>query len=203
MGFSQQLADNIRYDKFIVEGMDRLGKSTLIENIYQYLGFHQEIHYTKPRQLAFYDWGKHEDDADRKRTMLRLYQLESFTQGFDILRNTTAKLIMNRFHLGEVVYSPMYRGYDGGYVFDLEENFGCAEADDTLLILLTTTNFGFIVEDGNSFNEGDVVKRHNEQIIFQEAFDRSIFPNKVTVDVHDGKGGFRPALDIFHEAVSA
>jgi len=31
-------------------------------------------------------------------------------------------LFFNRAHLGEVVYGPLYRGYSGDFVFDLEED---------------------------------------------------------------------------------
>ena len=40
---------------WIVEGLDRLGKSTLIENIQNYRGAHQVIHSGKPPVMTFYD----------------------------------------------------------------------------------------------------------------------------------------------------
>ena len=34
-----------------------------------------------------------------------------------------ANIICNRAHLGECVYAPIYRGYWGEYVFDIENKF--------------------------------------------------------------------------------
>ena len=39
----------------LVEGLDRLGKSTLVESIQQELGYFQVIHFGKPKHLKFYE----------------------------------------------------------------------------------------------------------------------------------------------------
>ena len=112
------------------------------------------------------------------------------------------KVIFDRFHLGEYVYSPMYRGYDGSYVFDLEErcidNLVLTKEHDTVkLILLTTSDFSFVADDGLSFNPAN---KEAEQNMFIEAFNRSQFTNKRIIDVHNGMGGFKDPFDIFIEA---
>lgn len=161
-------------------------------------GFYHYLHYEKPKSLAYYEtqYVQHR----------RQYQIDSFKSGFRLIEQmwddvfNDTKIIFDRFHLGECVYSPMYRNYDGEYVFDLE-----SECIDTLgtyesrvkLILLTSSNFDFIEDDGLSF---DVSKRDTEQKLFIEAFNKSNFTNKIIIDVHNGNGGFKTPEQIFAEA---
>ena len=45
---------------------------------------------------------------------------------FKLMINSKDKdinLIFNRSHLGETVYSPLYRGYSGDYIFDIEKKY--------------------------------------------------------------------------------
>ena len=48
--------------------------------------------------------------------------------------DTDINLIFNRSHLGETVYSPLYRGYSGDYVFDIEKKI-CTISTKTRVIL--------------------------------------------------------------------
>src|SRR5574343_489538 len=110
---------------YIIEGLDRLGKDTLIDGILNQEGFHQVIHYSKPKKLACY------------KSDLQAYQYLSFVNMFTLLREAKGvDLIFNRAHLGEVVYSPLYRGYEGEYVFMLEEAFKVKKLHHIKLILL-------------------------------------------------------------------
>jgi len=165
----------------IIDGVDRIGKSNLITALKQRMGFFQEIHYKKPEQLASYQGFQ----------PLQRYQFESFTTMFHLL-TVNRPLILNRSHLGEYVYSSRYRGYDGSYVFNLEQKLvdqGLTFNETTLVVLLHTSNFNFITDDGKSF---DVSQREEEQHDFHHAFTRSIITHKVDLDVHDGYGNFVP-----------
>ena len=184
-------------NSFILEGVDRTGKGTLIKRIKDEFGFHQVIHYEKPEMLALYrqqlcsEWAAQQE-----------YQARSFIAGFKMLESG-APLIYDRFHLGETVYSPRYRGYSGDYVFDLEfvHLKRMSERNEFYipkLILLTTSDFSFIKDDGLSF---DFSKKEEEQEDFKKAFHRSQLP-KVMIDVSNGKGGFRDPDDIFEEAMN-
>lgn len=168
----------------IVEGVDRLGKDTLIRGLLERLGFMQVVHYQKPLLLK-----KHLDDAhhsavmvtksedDLKRDALKAYQAASFESMFNMLKSD-AKLILNRAHLGEVVYSPRYRGYDGSYVYEQEERL--CPLDEVLLVLIHTSDFSFIADDGASF---DFEKKEEEQLDFVRAWERSKIKYKVMLDV--------------------
>lgn len=183
------------YQAYIIEGIDRLGKDTLIANIQKALGHHFVLHYSKPQKLPAYG-----NDLEK-------YQRESFHHGFALLdslqyhagpNNTQMPLIFNRFHLGEAVYADLYRGYNGKYVFDLEDRWRADRMTRTKLILLTTSDFSFIQDDGESF---DFSKKEQEQEIFKDAFEKSSFPNKSIIDV-SANGAYRNPFDILLEAVA-
>ena len=185
------------FNSFVIEGIDRLGKSTLINNIEQAKGHALKFHYEKPKKLDIYD------------SDLREYQRKSFINGFKLLFNNNLLhvpivqnplVIFDRFHLGECVYSPMYRKYDGDYVFDLEQHFNLKNEGypRTKLILLTTSDFSFIEDDGESF---DFSKKEDEQNEFIRAFKKSTFKNKVMIDISNGAGGFKDQYEILELAL--
>lgn len=181
--------------KFMIDGIDRLGKSTLIENIQQALGYHLVIHYDKPKELDFYV------ELFGKRQILRSYQVDANKSMFSLLR-TEVPIIFDRTHLGELVYAPLYRNYSGNYVYQMElellEDRPYTQHDDIRLILLTSSNTDMLKDDGLSF---DPTKKNEEQNLFIEAFNKSNLTNKVIIDVHNGNGGYRPYLDILKEAL--
>ena len=46
-------------------------------------------------------------------------------------------MIFNRSHLGESVYSPLYRNYSGDYIFDIEKKYVDKLRKELYLITLT------------------------------------------------------------------
>lgn len=181
---------------FIVEGIDNVGKGTLIETIIDQLGFHQIIKFDKPKKCQKYNGS------------LKSYQEESFTNSFFMLQNmlkpgmpNPPKLIFDRFHLGELVYSPLYRGYSGDYVFALERqafrSLGPIAEAKIRLILLTADQPELLPDDGKSF---DPTKIACEQSMFIDGFDQSCIKNKRMVNVQNSDGSFRDPLSIFADA---
>lgn len=160
--------------KIIVEGIDRLGKDTLINGLINELGYHHIIHYSSPKYCDFYKG--FQPEIDEKQT----FQSESFFQGFDLLERNV-NVIFNRFHLGEYVYAPRYRNYSGEYVFEMEQSYPRA-LEETKLILLTTSDIHVVTDDGKSHN---FEKRGEEQQSFIDAFNKSAINNKLMVDVYD------------------
>ena len=185
-------------DKFILEGIDFLGKDTLAQNIQHKLGFHQVIHYTKPLVLKAYEV-PFLIDARREHASQEQYQRESFRTMFKLL-NSDIRLILNRAHLGECVYAPLYRGYSGDYIFELEKRANMGYNEDVRLILLVET-FGTnaIRDDGLSL--GPLENRIREQDMFIDAFVRSIIPNKRMIAVTNDVG-YRDTQDILDEALA-
>lgn len=194
--------------KFLIDGIDRLGKSSLIARIQEELGYHLVIHYDKPKKLAKLFLkaeneigGTHVGAGAVDRYALKMYQEET-NKGMGELLKTKVPIIFDRTHLGELVYAPLYRKYSGDYVFDMEKDVidtrHWSQHEEIRLILLTSSNTEMLKDDGLSF---DVTKKDEEQQRFVDAFNRSNFTNKVIVDVHDGSGGYRSYDDIFWEAV--
>lgn len=184
---------------YAVEGLDRLGKSTLIEGIQQQKGYFEVIHFGKPKLLDAYEGARHHE-VPFKSAPAYEYQRASFRNSM-LLARSKARLIFDRWHLGEAVYAPLYRSYDGGYVFEFERLHGLDEAHHIRLILLTE-DFQIarhFVDDGESL--GAIQNREKEQEMFISAFERSIIPDKKIISVTDqGLGGFKPKGWILQEA---
>lgn len=180
-----------------IEGLDRLGKTSLIEGIQQRCGFYQVIHFGKPQTLGVYE--RMVDAHGEVEDPLLQYQRASF-QNSMILAKSGARIIFDRWHLGECVYSPLYRGTSGDYVFNLEKRARLDKEDEIRLILLVE-DFKIsrhFVSDGQSFNDG---QREREQELFIKAFNRSIIPDKRMICVTGPDGRFRPKEEILEEAL--
>ena len=92
-------------------------------------------------------------------------------------------LIFNRSHLGESVYSPLYRGYSGDYVFDIEKKYTKALREDLYLITLVNDPHTILKrDDGKSFygNEEEVKAEVDG---FSRAHRKSTIKNKLLVNV--------------------
>ena len=186
---------------FAIEGLDRLGKSTLIEGIMNALGYYEVVHFSKPRKLDAYTNAVPVQGVPAGSLQAYHYQQESFRNSM-IMARSGARIIFDRWHLGEAVYSPMYRFYSGDYVFDFERSHHMDSADVRLILL--TEDFGIsrhFVDDGQSL--GTVNDREEEQNRFIVAFNRSIIRDKRIISVTDpGLGGFKPKDWILAEALA-
>lgn len=177
--------------KFLLEGIDFLGKSSLAKNIQKRLGFHQVMHCGKPIFSSVHAYAFQ-------------YQRAAFSQLFRLLNEPNYNFIFDRAHLGECVYAPLYRHYSGEYVFELEAtyNMGHDDRKDTTLILLTE-DFScskHFIDDGQSF---DISKRDIEQRMFVSAFEKSVIQRKKIICVTDkSTGGFRSFDDITDEVLA-
>lgn len=202
--------------KFLIDGIDRLGKSTLIANIQKEMGYHLVIHYDKPQVLPCYLWdadmikrseGSDTDYDESYRNLSienlarRLYQEAANECMFNLMK-TDVPIIFDRTHLGELVYAPLYRKYSGEYVYEMEQDFiqskPYTHQDVTRLILLTSSNTEMLEDDGLSF---DPTKKNEEQQLFINAFNRSNLVNKVIVDVHNGNGEYKSFEQVYNEAM--
>ena len=102
-------------------------------------------------------------------------------------------IVYDRGHLGEVVYSPIYRNLPGWWIFDMEEYVNWRP--DIKLILFITDDFDMIPRDGNNIQEGN---EEYEQKKFIEAFNKSKIKDKRIVKVNNGNE-FRPIEEIIKE----
>lgn len=157
----------------IFEGLDRCLKDTLIEKIKAHVPPSHIVHYAKPPKVE--DVKFYQDISFRQ--MFRLIDFHSMK-----MQNST--LILNRAHIGEFVYSPIYRDYSGEYVFDLEEK---QDLSSVHLILLYDSNYEAYIkrDDGDSFNAGKIDNIKKEIESFREGFNKSKIKNKIEIDLKD------------------
>jgi thymidylate kinase len=187
---------------FAIEGVDRTGKSTLINNILHKFGYYQVIHFSTPRSLEIYEDASHVNGVPKNATPYYHFQAESFRNSM-VMAKSGARLIFDRWHLGEAVYASMYRGYDGNYVFDIEKSANMEQCNTARLILLVEDfdNSCHFVDDGLSL--GSIDNRREEQNRFLAAFDNSIIQDKRIICVTDPKtGNFKEPWAIFDKAVT-
>jgi hypothetical protein len=167
----------------IVEGPDNVGKSTLIQNLKNYyndMPFHT-MHYSNVRQEspeAVISYSKH-----------------LYTQMFDIMVNQMkygySGIIFDRSHLGEMVYGPIYRGYDGEYVLDIEKKYmNILDVWNNLLLITLVDNPENLIarDDGLSFST-DISTKHVEIANFMNAAGASNIKHKLLINIqnHDEK----------------
>lgn len=150
----------------IIEGPDRVGKDSLIKSLKNrfYRENCIELHYSGVKP---YDGGMSVKDVS----------VEINKNMFKIL-NTDFNFIVNRAHLGEMVYAPKYRNYPGDYVFELEKNL---KRTDVFLIILTDKAETLAKrDDGESFSN-KVQDIENEIELFRKALKMSGIKNKLEI----------------------
>lgn len=165
------IMNNNKY--IILEGPDNCGKSTqaslIIKNL-DHLTFHK-LHYSS---LPF--------DSDQSRYYSSIMYRQMFAM-MEKLKFTKTNLIFDRSHLGESVYSDLYRGYSGDYVFDIEN--GYVNSLKNHLYLITLINNHNIIadrDDGKStYSNTDDIE--TEVRSFMESHKKSNINNKLLVDV--------------------
>lgn len=146
----------------MIEGVDRIGKSTLSQYFIDDHGFRM-VHMDKPEG---------NNSAERA-----YYQKGSYKMLFDMIKacggsNRDSRILLDRAHLGELVYGPIYRGDSGldlDYIFEMEDT---VKSGPVGLILLVHNDLDVVKarDDGGGF---DLDKMADEQAAFEEAFERS------------------------------
>ena len=164
----------------IIEGTDNVGKDTQQDLIIKKLSdtvFHK-LHYSS---LPFKDA---EGFDDKK--MHATYSKKMYDDMFKVMMNCKDKdinFIFNRSHLGETIYSPLYRGYSGDYVLDIEKKYTKALREELYLITLVNDPHTILKrDDGKSFygNEEEVMAEVDG---FKRAHRLSTIKNKLLVNV--------------------
>jgi thymidylate kinase len=154
----------------LIEGIDRIGKTTIIN---EFINLKPEFKIIKCNKPII---------TKRYKTLYG-YQKQFFIKCFEkinkIKESDKEHYIFDRSHIGEMVYSPIYRNYSGQYVLDLEKKYNII--NNTCLILLVVDNFDFLIDDGNSFNFRN---KKIEQDLFIKAFEKSNIKNKKIITVN-------------------
>lgn len=148
----------------IFEGMDRTGKDTQIENLSNYLGGAEVIHFGLPPEGTIES------------------QFEFFVDQFRYAnKNRDKHIIWNRSHLGEAVYGYLYRDWYYEYIFELEKVYADLLSDSVLILCDAKVEDVLGRDDGQSLSD----KKHQkekERERFIAVVERSIVPSKITLD---------------------
>jgi thymidylate kinase len=161
----------------IIEGTDNVGKTTqanLIKERMKDRGVFHVVHYSS---LPFKDKENHIEYSHS------LY--EDMFDMMDVLNKYGHNVIFDRSHLGESVYAPLYRGYSGDFIFDIEKESVHKLSDSVYLItLVNDPKLVMSRDDGFSFytNEQEV---QDEVDGFIRAHRKSIIKNKLLINVGD------------------
>ena len=167
------------YMNIICEGTDALGKGTqiqLIKNEFERRG--QAV------MVAHYSNLKFSKDSKEIEQMSKTTYAAMFNIMSVVGQVPFCNLIFDRAHIGEVVYSPMYRGYSGNYVYGLEKEYlKDYSSKDTKLILFSDTAENVIARDkargdGLSFTL-DLNKKRDELKRFEDAVSKSKLNHKI------------------------
>ncbi len=146
---------------FVITGIDRIGKNTFIRRI---LKGYKEIHLDKPPKEA--------DPLTWSKSQYLDYFMTLAYQDH---------VVFNRGHWDELVYAPRYRDYSPDYVRIMEDEYR-DNLQNTCFILLYTTDFNIMKDDGKSHDFG---RRQEEQEDFIKKFEESKL-NKMMIQVNEG-----------------
>jgi thymidylate kinase len=157
----------------IFEGPDNSSKGTQIANLKRHYEFTQDL----PSHILHYS--NVQVSGKNMLEVSQTYYREMF--GFcEKANEMQASLILDRAHIGESVYSPMYRNYDGDYVFRMEEKFDLSFY--TLFIFIADVETLIRRDDGKSFSV-DTEKKQKEIDGFKRAYDKTHIVNKHIIDI--------------------
>lgn len=169
----------------IFDSVDAIGKDTQIEKLVQEA--HKRgiithiLHYSNIKGLK--------DNNVVRDLSVKQYQ-SIFTFMKDVAIPSKDLFIYNRAHLSEYVYSPMYRNYDGYYVFALEKTILKDSLSKDIYLFSFTDNPEKIIErdkergDGQSFSL-DLDKKKQELDMFKEAYNLSSIYRKNLINIEN------------------
>jgi thymidylate kinase len=157
---------------YIFCGPDNVGKGTQISNLKRYLEENNRL-------VHVLHYSNIKGDNVRIRSEAYYNQMFEFCKKANEL-NTD--LILDRAHLGESVYSPLYRNYSGDYVFDLEQKYDLEQI--TLFVFYADPETLIKRDDGLSFST-DLEKKKTEIDAFKRAFEMTHISKKFLINITD------------------
>lgn len=164
----------------IIEGMDRCGKSTLVEQL-------RKRYFNNPRILI------HHSSSPPKVENPNEWEIEHYRQLLDasymLNYGHDFEVIFDRFHLGAIVYGKKYRNADPEDIYAIE-NLTIQKGDEIALVLLTDWTSAIMERDDDDSLESTPEEFDQTRTAFEEAFKRSIIPNKLHINISEN-GGFK------------
>ena len=156
---------------FFIEGQDRTGKDTLVKKLAQ------TYYHWQP--MILHCVGTNDKFAKGKRLSEAYYSKYLSL----VTKKDNVSFILNRTHLGENVNAPLYRSYEGDYVYDLEEKYKVNRDNFFLITLIDSSKGALYRDDDESLSSGDEIKYMEETAKFESLTKRSIIKNKILIDI--------------------
>lgn len=170
----------IKNKVLIIEGVDNTGKDSLINEISKHFNKTKIYHFISP---SSYDSSSNDPVLTQKK------QFSSFFDNIrkDLKNDKIELIILNRSHLGEYVYGPLYRDSNPNWIFEEFEKKYEDVLEQTSLVLLTSpANHSIKYDDGFSFST-NINNRIKELILFEEALRQSLIKHKKIINVYNEK----------------
>jgi thymidylate kinase len=188
----------------LIEGCDNLGKNVLIEGLCKHFNYDNVMirHFGKPPEgRSFKDWQIYafiEESFVLDRIKLNEKSTHRYFENI---------VIWNRTHIGELVWSPLYRNVNEEEIKEVLTHFENAifmndEFMDSVYLIYLYADPEFLVnkEDGLSFSS-KVEQKQNELKLFDQAIEFSSLKNKISIKVNNGKK-FKNKDEILKEVIS-
>ena len=159
----------------IFEGLDRCGKNTQIKLLLPILSNlpTQVLHY-----CGFKGLSKEENIKYNQSLYNDLFLL--------IKQSKNRNLIFNRSHIGEYVYSPLYRNYSGDYIYNIEKKYIDEKFWQNIYLITFVDKTENLInrEDGKSFSI-DKKQKLKKIKLFKEATNKSFIKNKIIININN------------------
>ena len=186
----------------IIESGDQLGKSSLLKGLCEHFNYDNVTirHFGKPpknlspKEVLDFQFKAFNNE-------MKLFNYIRQSNSYDKYNYFPEVMIWNRSHLGEFVYSQMFREGDPSMLKSKLINYekGFISHDVYLITLTADPNFFLSKEDGLSFSQ-TLEDKTRELELFKEAHEFSLIPNKLIIKV-DKNGEFRKKHDILNEVI--
>jgi thymidylate kinase len=173
--------DHYKLGTIVFEGLDRCGKDTQIKHLTTllaklFLPFHV-LHYSGIPGI----------DSDHSLQYSNYMYADMFRMILEERSDQLRTFILNRSHLGEMVYGPIYRGINGNYVLDMERYFMNRFPEMWSKIFLITfidEAENLIARDDGLSHSTDIDKKKNEIAMFIRATEKSHIEHKLLIDIN-------------------
>ena len=162
----------------IIEGMDRCGKSTLVQNL-------RKKYFKNPNIMAHHS-SSPPDFEDPNGWEIEHYE-SLFIASKRLVNQLSYDIIFDRFHLGAIVYGEKYRAADPEPILELDRRFLSGYKNAALVLLTDTTDGIMSRDDGESLEQSrdDFLYTRNA---FTNAFNQSACRNKLHINITKNGG---------------
>jgi thymidylate kinase len=163
----------------IIEGLDRCGKSTLVEYL-------RKQYFTSPDIIV------HHSSSPPKVEDQNAWELQHYESLFQssqmLIDDYSYNVIFDRFHLGAVVYGVKYRNANPSGIFEIDKRY-LSSYSNAALILLTDEPEAIAARDDGDSLEKSVDEYRQTTESFLNAFEKSFCINKLRINI-TANGGF-------------